>query len=294
MQSGYASTRWPTRAAAERSNDFATALKCTDLSQVLPCMRSKTHDEVLLAMSSGQQQFAETTRVSWGPVVDGLDIPDQPRTLYENGSFNRVPVIMGATRDEGWAYVDRSFPAGLSREVYDATVETEFGTADGGPPANPGGCTQQRLSVAEAALAQITGDVEAVREARRIARLVERTRTPVYLYRSNVRAKTTGVRRPCDPRTRHDFVFGNNFESADPYVLNREESRSPARSATTGRVRAEGNPTATTTNVVRWAGSSSTPLGKGTGQTITSRWTGRCAKGRSGARSPATSGTRSF
>jgi para-nitrobenzyl esterase len=131
MQSGYASTRWPTRAAAESiGNDFAVALKCTDPSQVLPCMRSRTRDEVLLAMPSGQQQFAETTRVSWSPVVDGLDIPDQPRRLYENGSFNHVPVIVGATRDEGWAYVDRSFPAGLSREVYEAVVETEFGTAD--------------------------------------------------------------------------------------------------------------------------------------------------------------------
>ena len=83
-------------------NDFAAELGCTDPSQVLPCMRSKLPNQVLLALPSGQQQFAETSRAPWGPVVDGLEIPDQPRALYENGSFNHVPVIVGATRDEGW------------------------------------------------------------------------------------------------------------------------------------------------------------------------------------------------
>ena len=64
------------------------------------------------------------------PVVDGLDIPDQPRALYETGAFNRVPTIVGTARDEGSIYVDRSFPAGLTIEQYEAAVESEFGTAD--------------------------------------------------------------------------------------------------------------------------------------------------------------------
>ena len=131
MQSGYASTRWPTLADAEAlGHDFAAAVGCTDPSQVLACMRSKPRAEVLLAFANGQQEFAETARIPWGPVVDGLDIPDQPRRLYEDGTFNRVPLIIGATRDEGWIYVDRSFPAGLTAEQYQTAVATEFGAAD--------------------------------------------------------------------------------------------------------------------------------------------------------------------
>ena len=105
MQSGYASTRWPTLADAESlGTHFAAAVGCTDPAQVLGCMRSKTRNQVLLAFPNGQQEFSESGRVAWGPVVDGLDVPDQPRTLYEDGTFNRVPIIIGATRDEGWIY----------------------------------------------------------------------------------------------------------------------------------------------------------------------------------------------
>jgi para-nitrobenzyl esterase len=251
MQSGYASTRWPTRAAAESiGNDFSMALRCTEPRQVLSCMRSKTRDDVLLALPSGQQQFAETMRVSWGPVVDGLDIPDQPRTLYENGEFNHVPVIAGATRDEGWAYVDRSFPAGLSREVYEATVEAEFGTADAAAilamyPADG-------FASPKHALAQITGDVETVCEARRIARLVERTRTPVYLY-SFERKSDAAVADNVIHGRDTNFVFGNNFDRPAPYVLNRADvALFGVISDYWARFAAEGNPNRDDPKVVPW------------------------------------------
>ena len=71
---------------------------------------------------TGNSSSPKPPRVDWGPVVDGLDIPDQPRTLYEIGAFSHVPVIIGATRDEGWIYVDRSFPGGLIAAQYDEAV----------------------------------------------------------------------------------------------------------------------------------------------------------------------------
>ena len=115
MQSSYASNRWPTLAEAEAlGHTFAANTGCTNPAQVLACMRGKTAAQVLLGFANGQQEFSETSRVDWNPVVDGLDIPDQPRALYESGAFARVPLIIGATRDEGWIYVDRSFPAGLT------------------------------------------------------------------------------------------------------------------------------------------------------------------------------------
>jgi para-nitrobenzyl esterase len=183
-------------------------------------------------------------------VVDGLDIPDQPRRLYENGSFNHVPVIVGATRDEGWAYVDRSFPAGLSREVYEATVETEFGTADASailamyPVAG--------FASPKHALAQVAGDVEAVCEARRVARLVERTHTPVYLY-SFERETDAVVPDHVIHGRDTNFVFGNNFDRPLPYVLNKADlALFGAMSGYWTRFAAEGNPNRDDAKVMAW------------------------------------------
>ncbi len=251
MQSGYASSRWRTRAAAESlGNDFAAALECTAPSQVLACMRSKTRNQVLLALPSGQRQFAETARAPWGPVVDGLEIPDQPRTLYENGAFNHVPVIVGATRDEGWSYVDRSFPGGLSADVYAAAVETEFGTAD--VAAILAMYPNAEFASPKHALAQMAGDVEAVCEARRVAGLIERTGTPVYLYSFERETGTAGGDQVIHGRDTN-FVFGNNFDRPSPYVLNEADlALFGAMSGYWTRFAATGNPNGAEERAVHW------------------------------------------
>jgi para-nitrobenzyl esterase len=218
MQSGYASSRWPTLADGESlGNNFALAIGCTVPSEVLDCMRAKTRNEVLLALPTGQQQFVETPRAPWGPVVDRLEIPDQPRVLYENGSFNRVPLIIGATRDEGWIYADRSFPAGLTSEEYQAAVEREFGAADA--PAILAMYPDADFPSPKHALSRLAGDVEAVCEARRLARLVSRAGTPAYWYsfeREVAAVAGDQVIHGMDT----NFMFGNNYGAPANYVLN--------------------------------------------------------------------------
>jgi para-nitrobenzyl esterase len=210
MQSGFASFRWRTGAEAVTQGEaFAAALGCVgDDSLVLPCLRSKTRDQVLLANPPPlAEQILETGRTQWTPVVDGQVIPDQPRHLYDQGAFSRVPVILGVTRDEGWNFVSRSFPSGMTDAQYDTVVSTEFGSdAAAVSSAYPVNAFPSPKDV----LAKLAGDVDYVCEARRIARLIERTRTPVFLYSFEYEVD------PVVPdRVVHgfdvNFVFANNF-----------------------------------------------------------------------------------
>jgi para-nitrobenzyl esterase len=215
MQSGSASSRWLDAAEAEAQGEqFARALGCPDVRSAAACLRSKSRDEVLRALPIDFQKFVETGQ--WTPVVDGLELPDQPRELYRRGQFNRVPLIIGVQADEGWPFVDRSFPTGLSASDYAAAVIHEFGF--------DGLAILERYPAAQYAtpkdaLARLTGDGEYVCEARRVAVFVEKTGTPVYLYSFEHSVPTLS-----DGRSIHgiepNFLFGNNFGPPSNHVLN--------------------------------------------------------------------------
>ncbi len=243
MQSGTATSRWPRRQDAESlGTSFAGRVGCTDPSQVLACIRGKSARDVLLAFPTRQQEYAETGRAVWGPKVDGVDIPDQPRVLYENGDFNRVPTIIGATRDEGWIYVNRSFPAGLTVEQYETAVRTEFGAADA--PAILEMYPVADFLSPKHALSHVTGDFEVVCEARRVARFIERTGTPVYLYSFEREVDAVAPDLVIHGLDRN-FVFGNNFGAPSNYVLNEDDlALVGAISGYWARFAATGNPNA--------------------------------------------------
>ena len=245
MESGYASSRWRTSEDAEiQGNEFAAALGCSDAdtSLLLVCLRSKSRDQVLLARPPALlEQILETGSSQWTPVVDGFEIPDEPRLLYRRGAFSHVPVMLGANRDEGWTFVNRSFPGDVTLHQYEAAVEAEFGADAARILAR---YPAPEFASPKDALVKLAGDVEYVCEARRLARLIARTRTPVFLYSFEYEVDPVAL-----DRVAHgfdvNFVFGNNFGPPlfAPYVLSPTDmALSSAMSGYWTRFAGTGNP----------------------------------------------------
>ncbi|HET9271569.1 MAG TPA: carboxylesterase family protein [Vicinamibacterales bacterium] len=182
IQSGTPTIRWPEFTESLAQGDaFATALGCTDPATVVTCMRGRTFQQVLTAMPVGLQAVVEQAgRAYWYPTVDGTELPAQPRVLFETGQFQQVPLIVGATRDEGaGSFLTRSFSSGVTLAQYEAWVATEFGS-------DAAAVLEQYPASAYAvptdALARIVGDGQFVCECRRLARYFSTVHVPAYLF----------------------------------------------------------------------------------------------------------------
>jgi para-nitrobenzyl esterase len=254
IQSAYPTSRWRSGAEGEAQGDaFAAALGCTDPAQVVACMRSAPLDAVLKALPQATQQVVEPSGGAfWEPVVDGVVIPDQPRLLFESGAFHRVPTIIGFNRDEGWgAFITRSFPSGVTLAQYETWVLTEFG---------PHGSSVLDLYPASGfaspieAMARVTGDAQFVCEARKLARLIERTRTPAYVYSYEYEIDTLSLDHVIHG-VESNILFGNNYAAPvfTPYVLAPNDlALHAAMSGYWTRFAATGNPNTHDETVVPW------------------------------------------
>jgi len=255
MQGGFPSYRWRTREDGEEQADaLATALGCTDAAQVLSCLRAKTFGQVLGALPVGTEQFAETGRTHWSPVVDGLVIQDQPRTLYEIAAFSRVPIIIGSNRDDGWTFVNRSFPGEMTQEQYESALATEFG-ADAAAilAAYP---TAAHDSPKDA-LGQAVTDAEYACGAKRLSSLIERTNTPVYLYQFEYVVDAVAPGRAVHGLD-INFLFGTNvgvplLPPPTTYILSAEDLEfSRVMAGYWRRFADRGNPNADDDTLVHW------------------------------------------
>jgi para-nitrobenzyl esterase len=254
VQSAYPTSRWPTAQEAQlQGAAFAAALGCTDPTQLATCMRSQSRDAVLNALPVATPQVAEPPgRVFWEPIVDGYTLPDQPRVLFETGAFLHVPLIAGFNRDEGWgAFVNRSFPVGVTLENYEEWVATEFGSYG---PVVLARYPAAAFSTPAEAMARVVGDAQFTCEARRLARSIEQSGTPVFLYSYEYEIDSLSLNHVIHG-VESNIVFGNNY--APPQFPNRplDEADLALHAQMAGywtRFAWTGNPNVDDDRVVHW------------------------------------------
>jgi para-nitrobenzyl esterase len=169
---------YPTQSQAETQGaTVATAAGCTDADPVkaIACMRGKTAKEVINAMPPVGVGFGGIT---WGPVIDNLDITDSAILLLEKGNFQHVPFLLGTNGNEGTIFLysvnvasdadNKAFLTPLVGDILAGNVVAEYPTSS--------------YPSAKDALADALGDGLFVCPTRRIARASVTAGDPTYLY----------------------------------------------------------------------------------------------------------------
>ncbi len=148
---------------------------CAAAANQVECLRAVSATS-LAAIESAAGPLAKGG-LRYGPVIDGVVVPDHPLTLIRQGKQHGVPVILGTNADE----TSRMVPVVRTDAEYRAAVTTQYGAAVANrllmqyPLA--------RFSSPRTALIALTTDATWTCPTRRLARALESTQpAPVYRY----------------------------------------------------------------------------------------------------------------
>ncbi len=155
-------TPFATKAIAEeRARKFAAAAGCDATGNVAQCLHALPASQIVALAGTPQANGPFIN----GPLVDGEVIPRQTIDAVESGTFNRVPVMIGTTRDEGnffngivqYFKKDR---APINEADYRDYLKAYGGNAGpgGAPPAYPAGTIAAILAKYPASDPQIAWD----------------------------------------------------------------------------------------------------------------------------------------
>ncbi|XP_066106279.1 neuroligin-4, X-linked isoform X2 [Saccopteryx bilineata] len=104
IQSGTALSSWAVNyQPAKYTRILADKVGCNmlDTTDLVECLRGKSHKELT------QQAITPATyHISFGPVIDGDVIPDDPQILMEQGEFLNYDIMLGVNQGEGLKFVD--------------------------------------------------------------------------------------------------------------------------------------------------------------------------------------------
>ncbi len=174
------------RPAAERAVEglrLAEALGCSG-PDAAACLRARTPEELVLAPDrTGEPPSTGggIVRTPVGPTIDGRIIPEDPLRALEAGRFHHVPLVVGVNSDETRLWVPELGEAAYELLVRSLLAPWGPGTARRALELYPVG--EGGFPTATEAWAAMTGDIQFVCPARRIARAAARSQDrPVRRY----------------------------------------------------------------------------------------------------------------
>lgn len=124
-------SRRPAGAQAE-AEAWLADVGCDDAPDVASCVRAVPASEIV-KLQFGDSQGQTLGARSWGPVVDGDVVPDDPAVVFARGGHRTdVPVVWGFTAEEGTAGVvtGGGTPLDDDDEAWRAHLATRFGRDD--------------------------------------------------------------------------------------------------------------------------------------------------------------------
>lgn len=114
--------------AAARGDAFAAKLGCPAGPDQLACLRAKPVDE-MLKISPGYADIARSG-VPWQNFIDGEMVKGDVFPALSRGQFNRVPIMVGTTKDEGRGFIPLSFEldgTAMTEAEYVESMKQSFG-----------------------------------------------------------------------------------------------------------------------------------------------------------------------
>lgn len=121
-QSGALASDWvaqPFDLAAIKAQQLVENAGCDGkptYAEEMACLRALSAEDMVDAWKRMPSPFLQ-----WAPVIDGVDVPDHPRRLMNEGKIiHDVPVILGSTRDEGTQLLNE--PVDLPADKYYSTL----------------------------------------------------------------------------------------------------------------------------------------------------------------------------
>jgi para-nitrobenzyl esterase len=126
-ESGGCTTRTPTAAqGAATAATFATSAGCGAAADQLACLRALPASALLAILQASSTPGSVVPNFTFGPVVDGGFLPDQPRTLFDTGRYSKVPYILGSNADEGTLFLI-TLPPITTEAEYMAALQARYG-----------------------------------------------------------------------------------------------------------------------------------------------------------------------
>ena len=192
--------------AEAHAKTLAKSLGCFPIGEgIVPCLRRASTTDILKKqlvpeyISHLKEHGHGINWLEWTPTIDGMLIPDEPHNIIvTNGSWNRVPIVIGSMRNETNAWLPPALEdEAAAKFVFDTVVTANWGI--GAKEKISSKYSSKGLSWFEM-LGLASTDWLMTCYCRRIARAAAKQRVPIFLYQflhtNSIGADPTNAMQP--------------------------------------------------------------------------------------------------